>query len=89
VTKRRRTIPLVVPLTMNAIVNAEDTIDAMDLRAFGTGRRSWLRDLVYDRTDRLILVGVVALLVTFTVLGFAGINSKLYVFPFLLDLAAA
>ena len=24
-------------LTMNAIVNAEDTIDAMDLRAFGTG----------------------------------------------------
>jgi len=34
-------------------------------------------------------VGVVALLVTFTVLGFAGISSKLYVFPFLLDLAAA
>jgi len=61
----------------------------VDLRAFGTGRRSWLRDLVYDRTDRLILVGVVALLVTFTVLGFAGISSKLYVFPFLLDLAAA
>ena len=33
--KLRNTGPLVVPLTMNAIVNAEDTIDAMDLRAFG------------------------------------------------------
>ena len=33
----RRLGPVVVPLTINAIVNAEDTIDAMDLRAFGTG----------------------------------------------------
>jgi energy-coupling factor transport system permease protein len=89
ITKVRRTVPLVVPLTMNAIVNAEDTIDAMDLRAFGTGKRTWFRELVYDRTDRVILAGVVALLVTFTVLGFAGITSKLFVFPFLLDLAGA
>lgn len=89
IARLRRTVPLVVPLTMNAIVNAEDTIDAMDLRAFGTGRRTWLRELTYDRTDRLILVGVVALLVTFTVLGFVGTTSDLYVFPFLLDLAGA
>jgi energy-coupling factor transport system permease protein len=88
-TRLGRTVPLVVPLTMNAIVNAEDTIDAMDLRAFGTGKRTWYRELVYDRTDRLILAAVVALLVTFTVLGFAGITSKPYVFPFLLDLAGA
>lgn len=89
IAKLRRTVPLVVPLTMNTILNAEDTIDAMDLRAFGTGRRTWLRELIYDRTDRLILLGVVGLLVTFTVLGFAGITSKLWVFPVLLDLAAA
>ena len=89
IARLRRTVPLVVPLTMNAIVNAEDTIDAMDLRAFGTGRRTWLRELTYDRTDRLILVGVVALLVMFTVLGFVGTTSDLYVFPFLLDLAGA
>jgi energy-coupling factor transport system permease protein len=89
IAKLRRTVPLVVPLTMNAIVNAEDTIDAMDLRAFGTGKRTWYRELVYDRTDRVILAGVVALLVTFTLLGFAGITSKLFVFPFLLDLAGA
>jgi energy-coupling factor transport system permease protein len=89
IAKLRRTVPLVVPLTMNAIVNAEDTIDAMDLRAFGTGRRTWLRELVFDRTDRLILIGAVALLVTFTVLGFVGPTADLYVFPFLLDLAGA
>lgn len=89
IAKLRRTVPLVVPLTMNTILNAEDTIDAMDLRAFGTGRRTWLRELIYDRTDKLILLGVVAMLVTFTALGFAGITSKLWVFPALLDLAAA
>jgi energy-coupling factor transport system permease protein len=87
IAKLRRTVPLVVPLTMNAIVNAEDTIDAMDLRAFGTGKRSWYRELAFDRTDRLILLVVVGLLVTFTVLGFAGITSRTYVFPFLLDVA--
>ena len=85
----RRVVPLVVPLTMNAIVNAEDTIDAMDLRAFGTGHRTWYRHLVFDRTDRLILAFVVTLLVVFTVLGFAAGTSKLYVFPFLLDVASA
>lgn len=89
IAKLKRTVPLVIPLTMNAIVNAEDTIDAMDLRAFGTGRRTWLRELIYDRTDRLILIGVIALLVTFTVLGFVGSTADLFVFPFLLDLAAA
>lgn len=87
IAKLRRTVPLVVPLTMNAIINAEDTIDAMDLRAFGTGRRTWYRELVYDRTDRIILAVVVTLLVSFTVLGFVGPTSDLFVFPFLLDLA--
>jgi energy-coupling factor transport system permease protein len=87
IAKLRRTIPLVVPLTMNAIVNAEDTIDAMDLRAFGTGRRTWLRQLTYDRADRWVLTFLFVAFVTFTVLGFAGITSKLYVLPFLVDLA--
>jgi energy-coupling factor transporter transmembrane protein EcfT len=61
----------------------------MDLRAFGTGRRSWLRELRYDMQDRLVLLGFTALLVVVTILGFLGITSKLYVFPFLLTLAGA
>jgi len=85
----RRSTPVVVPTVVNAIAGAEDTIDAMDLRAFGTGRRSWLRELRYDMQDRLVLLGFTALLVIISILGFMGITSKLYVFPFLLALAGA
>jgi energy-coupling factor transport system permease protein len=83
----RRSTPVVVPTVVNSIAGAEDTIDAMDLRAFGTGRRSWLRELRYDTADWLVLLAFAALLGAFTALGFAGITSKLYVFPFLIDLA--
>ena len=55
--------------------------------ASGTGRRSWLRELRYDTADRLLLLAFFGLLVAFTILGFMGITSKLYVFPFLIALA--
>src|SRR5262249_61877046 len=54
--KVRRSGPVVVPTVVNAIAGAEDTIDAMDLRAFGTGRRAWLRPPAYDPTDRPVLL---------------------------------
>lgn len=79
--------PLITPLTVNAIAGAEDTIDAMDLRAFGTGKRSWLRHLVLDRTDRLILLGFGALAVTLTVAGFMTSISEIWTPQFLIDLA--
>lgn len=88
-TRLRRSVPVVVPTVVNAIAGAEDTIDAMDLRAFGTGRRTWLRELRFDRADVMLLLAFVGLLALFTVLGFAGVTSDLYVFPFLLDLADA
>jgi energy-coupling factor transport system permease protein len=83
----KRTVPVLVPLTVNAIVNAEDTIDAMDLRAFGTGPRSWLRDLRFDRADLLVLGSFVVLLLVATILGLAGF-SRPWVPPPLLDLAS-
>ncbi len=86
VARVRRTVPLIIPLTMNAIVGAEDTIDAMDLRGFGTGRRSWLRELRYDRDDRLLLGLALGIFIVMTVASFAGI-TKLWVFPPLLELA--
>jgi energy-coupling factor transport system permease protein len=82
----RRTVPLVTPLTINAIVGAEDTIDAMDLRGFGTGPRTWLRQLEFDRVDRTVLVGFVLLLVVVTVLSFNGL-TRLWVPEALIDLA--
>jgi energy-coupling factor transport system permease protein len=78
----RKLGPLLVPVTINAIVGAEDTIDAMDLRGFGTGRRTWLRQLVYGRVDWLVLGGSVGLLVVITALSLTG-HTRLWVPGFL------
>jgi energy-coupling factor transport system permease protein len=84
--KLTRTIPLLTPVTINAIVGAEDTIDAMDLRGFGTERRTWLRQLALDRTDRLVLIGFAAILAMITVLSFTG-YTQLWVPDPLIELA--
>ncbi|MGZ8480957.1 MAG: energy-coupling factor transporter transmembrane component T family protein [Candidatus Limnocylindria bacterium] len=86
--KVRRTIPLVTPLTMNAVIGAEDTIDAMDLRGFGTQRRTWLRQLALDATDRLVLLFFAGLLAVVTALSFSGL-TQLWVPQLLIDLAHA
>jgi energy-coupling factor transport system permease protein len=84
--KLTRTIPMVTPVTINAIVGAEDTIDAMDLRGFGTQPRTWLRQLAFDRTDRVVLTGFVLLLAVVTVLSFTG-RTELWIPDFLVELA--
>lgn len=61
----RRLGPLIVPVTIHAIIGAEDIIDAMDLRAFGTIKRTWLINLIYQRRDYiLILFGITLLVVS-------------------------
>jgi energy-coupling factor transport system permease protein len=59
----------------------------MDLRGFGTGKRTWLRNLAFDRTDWFVVIAFIALVVALTITGFAGITSKLWVPQFLIDLA--
>ena len=71
---------------MNAIVGAEDTIDAMDLRGFGTQRRTWLRQLAYDALDRAVLAAFAALLAVVTYLSFTG-RTELWVPDMLIRLA--
>jgi len=67
----RKLGPLIVPVTIHAIIGSEDIIDAMDLRAFGVGPRTWLEELHYQRRDRvLIAVGVVLLAASLTLLMF-------------------
>lgn len=85
--KLTRTVPLLTPVTINAIVGAEDTIDAMDLRGFGTGKRTWLRELRMDGTDRLTIAGFAALLTVVTVMSFSGL-TRLWVPEILSSLAA-
>lgn len=87
IAKLRSVGPLMTPLTVNAIAGAEDTIDAMDLRGFGTGKRTWLRHLVLDRIDRVMILGFLALAVVSTVAGFSTSTSALWTPQFLIDLA--
>jgi energy-coupling factor transport system permease protein len=87
IARLRRSVPLIVPFAVNAIVGAEDTIDAMDLRGFGTGKRTWVRHLAFDRPDRLILVAFAGLLVGATIAGFTTTSSHPWTPQFLIDLA--
>ena len=82
--RMRRQGPILVPTVVNAIVGAEDIIDAMDLRAFGTGRRTWLRELTFDRKDRLVLGFFATLLIVATVAGFTTGSSRVWVPPFMI-----
>jgi len=84
--RMRKLGPLLVPVTVNAIVGAEDTIDAMDLRGFGTGKRTWIRELAYGRVDWTVLAGAVALLVMVTALSLTG-HTALWVSDLLIGLA--
>ena len=59
----------------------------MDLRGFGTGKRSWLRHLAFERTDWLVIGFFGALFLVATILGFTGVTSHLWTPPFLIDLA--
>ncbi|MEZ0395218.1 MAG: energy-coupling factor transporter transmembrane component T [Anaerolineales bacterium] len=71
----RKLGPLIVPVTIHAIIGSEDIIDAMDLRAFGVGPRTWLEKLTYRTRDRLLIAFGLLLLATALVLMFLGYGS--------------
>jgi energy-coupling factor transport system permease protein len=68
----RKMGPIFVPVTIHAIIASEDIIDAMDLRAFGVGPRTWLDVLDRDSKDRLLIWFGVAILVISILLQFFG-----------------
>lgn len=51
----RKMAPLIVPVTINAVVGAEDIINAMDLRCFGLRSRTWLHELRYRPRDYALI----------------------------------
>ena len=82
----RKLGPLMVPVTIHAIIGSEDIIDAMDLRAFGIGPRTWLQNLIYKFKDR-VLIGVgLAILLFSLALSVLG-QGRFWVPPQLLALA--
>jgi energy-coupling factor transport system permease protein len=64
----QRLAPLIIPVVMQSTVTGEEVIDAMDLRAFGTRPRSWLKELHYALRDYFMIGFGVAILVTCCVL---------------------
>jgi energy-coupling factor transport system permease protein len=68
----RKLGPIFVPVTIHAIISSEDIIDAMDLRAFGVGPRTWLDVLTYQRRDRILIVCGLLILIASITLGFLG-----------------
>ena len=68
----RNMAPLLIPVTIGAIVRGEEVIDAMDLRAFGTGPRTWQEELHYTPRDYALTVFSVLLLLGSTVLHLLG-----------------
>ena len=70
VSRLRRLAPLVVPVTMQSTVTGEEVIDAMDLRAFGTKPRTWLKDLKYARRDFIFIGFGIAIALALFILKF-------------------
>jgi len=82
IARLRRAAPIFVPVTVGSIAGAEDTIDAMDLRGFGVGRRTWHRRLRFATMDWLVVLAFVAFAILAFVLAFTG-RSQHYLLPFL------
>jgi len=71
----RKLGPIIVPVTIHAIIGSEDIIDAMDLRAFGIGPRTWLIELHYQMRDRILIgfgIGLLLFSLVVTFLGYGG-----------------
>ena len=71
----RKMGPIFVPVTIHAIIGSEDIIDAMDLRAFGVGPRTWLDVLDRDLKDRILIWFGVVILVGSIILGMFGLGK--------------
>ncbi|MCK6585553.1 MAG: energy-coupling factor transporter transmembrane protein EcfT, partial [Anaerolineales bacterium] len=71
----RKMGPIFVPVTIHAIIASEDIIDAMDLRAFGVGPRTWIDVLERRTRDRILIWCGVILLIVSLALGFWGLGG--------------
>jgi energy-coupling factor transport system permease protein len=61
-TTGRRFVPLIVPVVVRAVLDAEDRANAMELRAFGTAKRTWIQQLHYRAQDFVMIAAGVLVL---------------------------
>ncbi len=67
-----RLAPMIVPVVIGSIVEAEDIISAMELRCFGIGKRTWLVELHPRQIDRVLNIGSFVVLALVTLLNIVG-----------------
>lgn len=63
ITQAKRIAPLIVPITMSAILGGEDMANAMDLRCFGLKKRTWVQMTTYHWYDFVLIAFGILLLV--------------------------
>jgi energy-coupling factor transport system permease protein len=78
----RNFAPLLIPLTIGAVLGGEEITDAMDLRAFGVQKRTWLPELKYRPLDWVVTILGFTLVAASIVIKVAGYGG-LWVPPFL------
>ncbi len=88
ISRLRRLAPLIVPVTMQSTVTGEEVIDAMDLRAFGTAPRTWLKDLQYAPRDYVMIGLGISIMVGLFVIKFGFGIGDFWVPEYLLRWAA-
>lgn len=83
----RNLAPLIVPITIGAILRGEDIVDAMNLHAFGSGPRTWSQELHYHARDIALMALGLGVFVGAIVARAQGAGG-LWVPPWLLTLAS-
>lgn len=81
--KIARLAPMIVPVVIGSIVEAEDVISAMELRCFGVGKRTWLTELHPHRIDHILIIGSLLVLVLAIALNIVGAYSTVSYLHFL------
>ena len=85
----RKLAPLIVPVTMNAIVGGEDITNAMDLRCFGLRKRTWVQALTYRAYDLALIGFGAAIFVTSLALRYGFGLGEFWMPDWFLNLAPA
>ncbi len=75
-TKIARMAPMLVPVVIGSIVGAEDIINAMELRCFGIGNRTWLIELHTRKIDRVLIATFITGFIAISILNILGYFFK-------------
>lgn len=70
--KIARLAPMIVPVVIGSIMGAEDVVNAMELRCFGIGKRTWFIKLRAHQMDRAFMVLSILGFVAITLLNILG-----------------